>query len=86
MASSRIPYDSFTMSAVHADLQEYVGGKIQEVRQPNDTDIVLGLYAGGREAMLLLSCDPVFARAYLVTKRPGTITRASTLPTSNTGR
>lgn len=74
MAQIRIPYDSFTLSAVVSELQAFVGGKIQEIRQPNDHDIVMGVYNQGREAMLLLSCDPIFARAYLVTKRPGTMT------------
>jgi len=74
VSSLRIPFDSFVLSAVVAELQAFVSGKIQEVRQPNDNDIVLGLYASGREAMLVLSCDPIFSRAYLVTKRPGTMT------------
>ncbi|MGV3616851.1 MAG: Rqc2 family fibronectin-binding protein [Fimbriimonas sp.] len=66
----RIPYDSFVLAAVVAELRPYVGGKVQNVRQPTDTEVVFGLYAGGHEAMLLLSCHPLFARAHLVTKRP----------------
>lgn len=71
--ASRIPFDSFTLAAVVRELQAFVGGKVQGIRQPNETDIAIGLYAGGGEGMLLLSCDPNFARAYLITKRPGTI-------------
>jgi len=66
----RIPFDSFTLSAVVAELSAFVGGKIQGVRQPTDTEVYLGLYANGGEAMLLLSCHPVFARAHFVTRRP----------------
>lgn len=68
----RIPYDSFTLAAVVEELREYVDGKVQEIRQPNDYDVVLALYSGGREAIFLLSCDPTFARAYFITKRTGT--------------
>lgn len=67
----KIPFDSFVLSAVVAELRPYVGGKVQNVRQPTDTEIVLGLYANGHEAVLLLSCHPVFARTHLITKRPG---------------
>lgn len=73
MKFQRIPFDSFVLSAVVAELQAYVGGRVQSVRQPNETEVSIGLYAGGGEAMLLLSCHPVFARAYLATKRPSTL-------------
>ena len=69
----RIPFDSFVLEAVVRDLQAFVGGKIQEIRQPNDTDIALSIYAGGREAMLLLSCHTQFFRAHFITKRPSTL-------------
>ncbi len=74
MPTPRIPFDSFTLSAVVDELRSFVGGKVQEVRQPNNTDIVLSVYNAGAQAMILLSCDPLFARAYLVTRRPGTMT------------
>ena len=32
---------------------------------------MFGLYAGAGETYFLLSCDPVFARAYFTTRRPG---------------
>jgi predicted ribosome quality control (RQC) complex YloA/Tae2 family protein len=67
----KIPFDSFTLAAVVEELRPYVGGKVQNVRQPSDTEVAFGLYANGREAMLLLSCHPLFARAHLITKRPG---------------
>ena len=43
---------------------------MQRIAQPDEHEVVFGLYAGGREYWLLLSADPVFARAHLVTKRP----------------
>lgn len=70
-AAARIPFDSFTLSAVVAELEERVGGKIQDIRQPNEWEIHLGIYAGGTEARLLISAHPVFARAHLTTRRVG---------------
>ncbi len=66
----RIPFDALTLAAVVAELQPYVGGRVQGVRQPTETEVAIGLYAGGKEAMLLVSCHPVFARAHFVTRRP----------------
>lgn len=66
----RIPFDSFVLSAVTAELKGLVPAKIQGIRQPQDDTLVIGLYAGGRESMLLLSCHPVFSRAHLTTRRP----------------
>jgi predicted ribosome quality control (RQC) complex YloA/Tae2 family protein len=58
------------LEAVMADLQASVGGRVQDIRQPNATDIVINIYAGG-EAMLLLSCHPIFFRMHFATRRPG---------------
>jgi len=66
----KIPFDSFVLSAVVAELQEFVGGKVQSIRQPSEHEVCIGIYAGGREAMLLLNCHPEFARAHFITKRP----------------
>jgi predicted ribosome quality control (RQC) complex YloA/Tae2 family protein len=65
----KIPFDSFALSAVVREVQPFVGGKIQDIRQPNDYDVCIGVYAGGREGMLLLSCHPEFARSHFITKR-----------------
>ncbi len=43
---------------------------MQRVVQPDALTVGIGLYAGGREAFLLLSCDPTFFRAHFVTARP----------------
>lgn len=66
----RIPYDSFVLQTVVEELRDFVPGKVQGVRQPNDSEIIVNLYAAGREAMLLLSCHATFFRAHFVTKRP----------------
>ena len=72
----RIPFDSVVLSAVLQDLSPFVGGFVQGIRQPDEHTVCLGLYRGGsdegpgQEAMLLLSCDPVFCRVHLITRRP----------------
>lgn len=65
----KIPFDSECLAAIAEELRAFVGGKVQGVRQPNATDVLLALYNGG-EAWLLLSASPEFARAYLTTRRP----------------
>ena len=67
----RIPFDSITLQAVVDELQEYVGGLLQDIRQPTDTEIVLGLYHRGASGFFLISCHPEFARAHFITKRVG---------------
>jgi len=71
----RIPYDAFTLAAVVAEAQEFVEGRIQRMVQPDEYTIGLSIYAGGREGFLLLSCHPVFARAYFTSRRPGTLSK-----------
>jgi predicted ribosome quality control (RQC) complex YloA/Tae2 family protein len=66
----KIPFDSLALSAVTCEVQALVGGKLQRISQPAEHDLVLGVYNERREYWLLLTCDPVFARAHLVTKRP----------------
>ncbi len=66
----RIPFDSFTLSAVVEELRAFVGGKVQSVRQPSDFEVCIGIYAGGGEGMLLLNSHPVFSRVHFITKRP----------------
>lgn len=67
----KIPVDSFTLAAVVSELQAFVGAKVQRISQPQTNAVVLELYGGAGQGYLLLSCDPQFARAHLVTKKPG---------------
>ena len=64
----RIPFDSLTLNAVVHELKPFVGAKVQKIVQPDANTIVLGMYGPG-EGHLLISTDPVFARAHFVTKR-----------------
>lgn len=66
----RIPFDSLTLSAVVQDFRQFVNGKVQRISQTDDHTVVLGIYLNGVEAYFLLSCDPEFFRAHIVTKRP----------------
>ncbi len=65
----RIPFDNLTLEAVVQELNSFVGSKVQEIRQPNEFEVSIALYAGGREAAFFLSCHPVYFRAHFITKR-----------------
>lgn len=65
----RIPFDSFTLGAVVHELRGFVGGKIQDVRQPNEYDLALSIYATGSEGVFFFSCHPEYARCHFITKR-----------------
>lgn len=71
----RIPFDSVVLAAVVEEIASYEGAMVQGVRQPDEHTVHLQLYRGGaageagREAVLLLSCDPEFFRAHFVTRR-----------------
>jgi len=66
----RIPFDSLTLSAVVWEMQPFVGGKVQRVSQPDEFTVGIGMYSKEAGAgMLLISCHPQNARAYLTTKR-----------------
>ena len=72
----KIPFDSVVLSAVLSEVQAFVGGFVQGIRQPDEDTVCLGLYkrsdeeSAGGEAMLLLCVNPTFARAHFITKRP----------------
>ncbi|MFZ4506851.1 MAG: Rqc2 family fibronectin-binding protein [Fimbriimonas sp.] len=70
MALRRIPFDSLCLAAIVLELQAYVGGRVQGIRQPNDLTVTLGLYASGTEAMLMMSAHPQFARCHFIQRRP----------------
>lgn len=58
-------YDGFTLAAVTAELKRIlVGGKIQKIRQHNDTDLTLEIRTPGHTYMLFFSVDARFPRVY----------------------
>jgi len=78
----RIPFDSLTLAAVIAELQPLQNAKVQHIAQPDEHALVLGLYADEsnskqeREAFLLISWHPEFARAHLTSRRLPNMTPA----------
>jgi len=68
----RIPFDSLTLMAVTDELDKLlVGGQIQRVTQPVESDLLLTVRNRGGNHHLILSCDSAFARAHLTSsKRP----------------
>lgn len=69
-----IPYDAFSMAAVADEIRGYVGGKVQELRQPSPDAVAIELFSKGAKGWLLLNCHPVFARVHFTARRPETIT------------
>ena len=69
----RIPFEAITLAAVCSEIEQFLGGKIQDVRQPNDYTIVLELYARGKTGFLLISCHPEFFRVYFTTRKSATL-------------
>ena len=67
----RIPFDSLVLAAVVVELRPFLGGRVQGIRQPNEAEIVLELYAAGREGMFLFNVHADFFRAHFITRRPG---------------
>lgn len=64
----RIPFDSLTLRAVTEELKLLlIGGQIQDVRQPQPTEVMLGIRSRGQNRLLALSDDARFARVHLTT-------------------
>ena len=64
----RIPFDSFTLAAVVAELQCLVGTSLERFSQPDESSIVLGCF-GESGAWLLICADPTYSRAHLIARR-----------------
>ncbi|MEQ1821600.1 MAG: NFACT family protein [Fimbriimonadaceae bacterium] len=64
MPLKRIPFDSGVLAAVVAELQPWVGAKIQNVWQIDDLTITLELFHGSI-SYLSISADPTFHRVHL---------------------
>jgi len=66
----RIPFDSLALASVVHELQGLVGGKVQRISQPTETEVVFELYGPAGVGHLLLSCHAEFSRAHLSTRKP----------------
>lgn len=65
-----IPFDSFVLAAVVAELRTLaVGAYIQKIQQPSPTDLILNLYGRAGAQRLLLSADPRTFRLHLTQVR-----------------
>ncbi len=59
-------YDGFTLAAVISELNSrLIGGKIQKIRQHNESDITLEIRVSGHTYNLFFSVDAKFPRTYL---------------------
>jgi predicted ribosome quality control (RQC) complex YloA/Tae2 family protein len=68
--SLKVPFDSLTLRAVVSELRRHlIGGQIQDIRQPEPTEVQLGIRSQGRNFLLTLSDDARFARVHLTTRR-----------------
>lgn len=67
----RIPFDSFCLRAAICEAQPWVGATVEKIVQPDANTIYLVMFLGGKEASLLLSCNPQTARLHLTTRRSG---------------
>lgn len=69
MKPKAIPFDSLSLYAVLSECGGLIGGRLQEVRQPEPLTLVLHLYAQRQEHRLLISADPQFARMHLISSK-----------------
>lgn len=64
-------FDSLTLCAVCDELQRFVGGRVQGVRQPQEHQVIFEIYRpGAGEARWLFDCSASWARTHLTATRP----------------
>ncbi|MEJ5170409.1 MAG: NFACT family protein, partial [Fimbriimonadales bacterium] len=66
----RIPFDSLTLAAVLSELRGWLGCRVQQASQPDDSTLVLGLYGSAGETWLVLCWHAEFARMHLSYRKP----------------
>lgn len=67
---ARPGFDALALRAITHELQIYVGGRLQGVRQPAELQIVFEIYrSGAGEARWLFDCSPQWARTHLIQER-----------------
>jgi predicted ribosome quality control (RQC) complex YloA/Tae2 family protein len=64
-----IPFDSVNLYAVLHERGFFLGGRIQEIRQPDALTIVLHIYAQREEHRLLISADAQHARMHCISSK-----------------
>ncbi|MDW8106597.1 MAG: NFACT RNA binding domain-containing protein [Armatimonadota bacterium] len=64
-----IPFDSLSLYATLHERAFFIGGRIQEIRQPEPLTIVLNIYAQRTEHWLLISADAQFARMHCLSRK-----------------
>ncbi|MCS7190547.1 MAG: NFACT family protein, partial [Fimbriimonadales bacterium] len=64
-----IPFDSLSLYAVLQERGFFIGGRIQEIRQPDTLTLVLHIYWGRAEHRLLISADAQFARMHCLSAK-----------------
>lgn len=68
--SLRVPFDSLTLAAVVGELRPLLtGGQVQDIRQPEPTELLLIIRNHSKNLRLLLSADARFARVHLTEER-----------------
>ncbi len=72
-----IPFESLNLYAVLTECHPLLGGRIQDIRQPEPLTLLLEVYANRQEHHLLLSADAQFARMLLI---PNKLPNAPTPP------
>ncbi|MBS1719310.1 MAG: NFACT family protein [Armatimonadetes bacterium] len=66
----KIPFDSVVLAAVVDELQELVGGRVQQMVQPDPLVFCFSVYTKGVEAMLLCSAEASWFRVHETSRRP----------------
>ena len=65
-ATTFLPFDTFTLAAVVAELREALDdARVQKVQQPTANDVVIAFYGRGGAHHLLISADPRTFRVHL---------------------
>ncbi len=60
-----MPLDAFCLAAVVDELQMLVGGKVDKIVQPSETEIQMAVRSERENFKLLISCNPSAARLHL---------------------
>jgi len=63
-------FDGFILNAVSIELQTcIINGKLQKIYQPNNNEILLGIYSNGNQYALSFNISSNFYSAYLTSSK-----------------